>query len=55
LGKKITMDGAIDVYDMKGGGGSVTHSQFFLIGAWSKLYKRVTDPLIAKFQPLMMV
>jgi hypothetical protein len=52
---KITIDGTIDVYNMKRVGGSATLSQFSLIGAWSKLYKRVIGIHSSlKFKPLEM-
>jgi hypothetical protein len=45
---KINTDGATHGQELKGGGGGVARSHLSFIGAWSKPYMGVTDPLIAE-------
>jgi ribonuclease HI len=45
---KINTDGAINAPEGKGGGGGVARSHLSFLGAWSKPFIGVTDPLIAE-------
>ena len=45
---KINTDGAISNEACKGGGGGVARSHLAFMGAWSKPFDGVTDPLIAE-------
>ena len=43
---KITMDGALNIADGRGGAGGVARSSSALLGAWCKPYLGISDPLI---------
>uniref|UniRef100_A0ACD5XZE4 Uncharacterized protein n=1 Tax=Avena sativa TaxID=4498 RepID=A0ACD5XZE4_AVESA len=43
---KINTDGDVSAQELKGGGGGVARSHTAFLGAWSKPYDGVTDPLI---------
>jgi hypothetical protein len=45
---KINTDAGISLEDRKGGGGGVARSHNAFLGAWSKPYDGVTDPLVAE-------
>ena len=49
---KINVDGALDPIKLNGGGGGVARSHVAFLGAWSKPFVGISDPLVAELLAL---